>query len=48
MTKLRDVDSNHLERIFNFKFPYEYISRFDELIARKDRVIDFYDEYNLE
>ncbi len=48
VTKLRDVDSNHLERIFNFKFPYEYISRFDELIARKDRVIDFYDEYNLE
>lgn len=48
VTKLRDVDSNHLERIFNFKFPYEYISRFDEMISRKDRVVGFYDEYNLE
>ena len=46
VTKLRDTASNHLERIFNFKFPYEYISRFDELIARKDRVRSFYDEYN--
>lgn len=46
VTKLRDTSSNHLERIFNFKFPYEYISRFDELLARKDRVLSFYDEYN--
>ena len=46
VTKLRDTASNHLERIFNFKFPYEYISRFDELLARKDRVKTFYDEYN--
>lgn len=46
VTKLRDTSSNHLERIFNFKFPYEYISRFDELISRKDRVVSFYDEYN--
>ncbi len=46
VTKLRDTSSNHLERIFNFKFPYEYISRFDELLARKDRIVAFYDEYN--
>lgn len=46
VTKLRDTASNHLERIFNFKFPYEYISRFDELIGRKARILSFYDEYN--
>ena len=46
VTKLRDTASNYLERIFNFKFPYEYISRFDELIARKERVVSFYDAYN--
>ncbi len=46
VTKLSDTASNHLERIFNFKFPYEYISRFDELLSRKDRVVSFYDEYN--
>ena len=46
VTKLRDTDSDYLERIFNFKYPYEYISRFDELIERKARVVGFYGEYN--
>ena len=45
VTKLRDPGSNHLERIFNFKYPYEYISRFDELTARKARIKSFYGEY---
>ena len=47
VTKLRDCGSNYLERIFNFKYPYEYISRFDEMLARKERVTSFYDVYNL-
>ena len=46
VTKLRDCASNHLERIFNFKYPYEYISRFDEFIDRKERIGSFYGEYN--
>ena len=46
VTKLRDADSDRIERIFNFKFPYEYISRFDELLERKARVKSFYSEYN--
>ena len=46
VSKLRDVDSDYIERIFNFKYPYEYISRFDELIERKARVKSFYGEYN--
>ena len=46
VTKLRDTGSDYLERIFNFKYPYEYISRFDELIERKARVNSFYGEYN--
>ena len=46
VTKLRDVHSDYLERIFNFKYPYEYISRFDEMIQRKERVRSFYGEYN--
>ncbi|MCI8359811.1 MAG: coproporphyrinogen dehydrogenase HemZ [Clostridiales bacterium] len=45
VTKLRDPDSNHIERIFNFKYPYEYSSRFEEMAARKDRVKTFYEEY---
>ena len=46
VSKLRDVHSDYIERIFNFKYPYEYISRFDELIERKARVRSFYGEYN--
>ena len=46
VTKLRDAASDLIERIFNFKFPYEYISRFDELIERKARIKSFYGEYN--
>ena len=45
VTKLRDPSSTHIERIFNFKYPYEYSSRFDEMTARKDRVRTFYEIY---
>ena len=42
VTKLRAPRENRIERIFNFKYPYEYISRFDELIERKKYVSEFY------
>lgn len=44
VTKLRraGAESDYLERIFNFKYPYEYIGRFDELIQRKQAIISFY------
>ena len=44
VTKLRSPFSNDLERIFNHKYPYEYMNRFDELMQRKARIISFYDE----
>ena len=44
-TKVKDPDSDRLERIFNFKFPYEYISRFAEILARKKQVKDIYEEF---
>ena len=44
VTKLRSPFSVDLERIFNHKYPYEYIDRFDELIERKRRILTFYDE----
>ena len=43
VTKLRDSTSDLIERIFNFKYPYEYISRFEELMKRKERISEFYD-----
>ena len=44
VTKLKNHETDKLERIFNFKFPYEYISRYDEIIQRKELVYDFYRE----
>ena len=45
VTKLKEPGGKHIERIFNFKFPFEYISRFDELIERKKRINTFFKEY---
>jgi oxygen-independent coproporphyrinogen-3 oxidase len=43
VTKLRDPEADRIERIFNFKYPYEYIDRYEEILGRKDRVIEFYE-----
>ena len=47
VTKLKAPKGNEIERIFNFKYPFEYISGFDELIERKKRITDFYSTYSL-
>ena len=39
-TKL--VLPDKIERIFNYKYPYEYISGFDEIVKRKQKIYDFY------
>ncbi len=45
VTKLKEPDSDQLSRIFNFKFPYEYIARFDQMLARKEQVVTFYEQF---
>ena len=45
VTKLREPKGPYIERIFNYKYPYEYISRFDELALRKDGILRFYEKY---
>ena len=42
VTKLKRNNPDYLERIFNFKYPYEYMDRFDELIQRKSGIMQFY------
>ena len=44
VTKLREPGVNRLVRIFNYKYPYEYINGFDEMLKRKEKVKKFYDE----
>ena len=45
VTKLREPGGNYIERIFNFKYPYEYIDRFNDIIARKDGINEFYNKF---
>lgn len=45
VTKLRQPRSEHIERIFNFKYPYEYISRFNEITDRKAGIYEFYEKH---
>ena len=44
VTKLRAADG-YIERIFNYKYPYEYIDRFEEMINRKSGIEKFYNEH---
>ena len=41
-TKLVDVN-NSISRVMNYKFPYEYIRRFDELMKKKDEIRNFFE-----
>lgn len=46
VTKVRDPHSARIERVFNFKYPYEYITRFDQILDRKKQVFAYYDEFD--
>ncbi len=45
VSKLKDPYSQRLERVFNFKYSYEYIQRFEEILKRKDEVTRLYGEF---
>jgi oxygen-independent coproporphyrinogen-3 oxidase len=42
-TKLVQPGGSRIERIFNFKYPAEYVQRFDEVLERKKGVSEFYE-----
>lgn len=44
VTKLKDPNSRNIERIFNYKYPYEYNSRYDIIAERKKQIIEFYNK----
>ncbi len=43
VTKLKRFGKKDLERICNFKYPYEYINRFEEIAERKKYIKIFYE-----
>ncbi len=45
VSKIKDPYSDRLERIFNFKYSYDYLDRFDEIIKRKDGVKELYEQF---
>ncbi|MBQ6020208.1 MAG: coproporphyrinogen dehydrogenase HemZ, partial [Clostridia bacterium] len=42
VSKLKRDGVNDIDRIFNYKYPYEYIDRFEDVLARKERIFAFY------
>lgn len=42
VTKMLVPGTTDIVRVFNYKYPYEYVDRFDQLIANKQKVRDFY------
>lgn len=45
VTKLCEPETANVERIFNYKYPYEYISGFDKISERKNGIKSFYASY---
>lgn len=45
VTKLKAPHDSSIDRVFNYKYPYEYIGSFDEIIKRKEQIKDFYSKY---
>ena len=44
VTKLKKPNDTFLKRIFNFKYPYEYIGRYNEQLERKKEIYTFYEK----
>ena len=42
VTKLMDPKSNLIERVFDLKYPQEYLDRFGEMLERKQYIKEFY------
>ena len=45
VTKLKAPCGDLIERIFNYKYPFEYVGGFNEMLARKKGVLEFYGKY---
>ncbi len=41
VTKLKRAGSDDIKRVFNYKYPYEYVNRFDTLMEQKQQILDF-------
>lgn len=44
--KLKAPHGSEIERIYNYKYPYEYIGNFQEILNRKQYIPEFYSKFN--
>lgn len=42
VTKLKRQSDGHIERVYNFKYPYEYVNDFESIISREKGIYEFY------
>ena len=42
VTKLKNPQTGHIDRIYNYKYPYEYINNFSQVLEKKQGILDFY------
>ena len=45
--KLKAPHGSEIERIYNYKYPYEYIGNFQEILNRKQYIGEFYSKYSI-
>lgn len=45
VTKLREPGGKAIDRVFNYKYPYEYINSFETILERKAQITEFYKKY---
>ncbi|MEE1280376.1 MAG: coproporphyrinogen dehydrogenase HemZ [Oscillospiraceae bacterium] len=45
VTKLKSPHSDDIRRVYNYKYPTEYLSGFENIINRKREVLKFYEQY---
>lgn len=45
VTKLREPCGKTIDRVFNYKYPYEYINNFETILERKAQITEFYKKY---
>lgn len=44
VSKLKNPYGDEIKRVYNFKYPYEYINKFEEIINRKEQITEFCSE----
>lgn len=44
VTRLKNQKNGYIERIYNYKYPYEYIDGFQQVLERKKGIISFYEK----